>query len=81
MYTLFMGRQTGLLLLMASLTLGLAPFRPEPHIVANLRWIMGGAKGMETMNWLDTLMHGTPWILLIVWLILKGVALLRKPKA
>ena len=47
-----------------SLTLGLAPFTPEPHIVANLRWVLGGAVGMTPMNWLDLLMHGTPFIFL-----------------
>jgi len=73
--------QTGGLLLVASLTLGLAPFRPEPHLVANLRWIMGGANGMEAMNWLDTLMHGTPWLLLIAWSIWKGIAMARATKA
>jgi hypothetical protein len=46
------------------LTLGLAPFTPEPHIVANLRWVVGGAVGMTPMNWFDLLMHGTPFILL-----------------
>lgn len=53
------------------LTLGLAPFLPEPHIVGKVRWIMGGAKGMQLMDWLDFLMHGTPFILLIRILILK----------
>ena len=47
------------------LTLGLAPFRPEPHIVANIRWVLGGAVGMQPMNWFDLLMHGTPFVLLI----------------
>lgn len=57
--------------LMASLTLGLAPFVPEPHLWGKLKWIAGGAVGMETMDWLDTLMHGAPWLLLITALILK----------
>ena len=34
--------------LLLSLTLGLMPFSPEPHIVGKIRWIMGGAKGMAT---------------------------------
>lgn len=53
------------LVLAACLTLGLAPFTPEPHIVANLRWVMGGAVGMEPLNWFDLAMHGLPWLLLI----------------
>lgn len=72
--------QTGLIILLACLTLGLAPFRPEPHIWANLRWIMGGAKGMEMINWLDTLMHGFPWLLLIIWAGFQVGRLLNRPK-
>lgn len=32
-------------IIMACLTLGLAPFVPEPHIWGKVRWILGGAKG------------------------------------
>lgn len=53
------------LLLMLSLTLGLAPFFPEPHIFGKLRWIAGGANGMQVMDWFDALFHGFPWLLLI----------------
>ena len=62
------------LLLVLSLTLGLAPFFPEPHILGKLRWIAGGAKGMQTMDWLDTLFHGFPWVLLIRALLVKAFA-------
>lgn len=58
-------------------TLGLAPFTPEPHIVANLRWVAGGAVGMEPMNWFDLAMHGLPWLLLIRIGVLKGIAAVR----
>ena len=51
---------------MASLTLGLAPFYPEPHIVGKLRWLVGGAQGMQAMDWFDLLLHGSPWLLLLV---------------
>lgn len=50
---------------MASLTLGLAPFSPEPHLVGKLRWVFGGAVGMGIMDWLDLLLHGMPWLLLL----------------
>jgi|TARA_B110000211_G_scaffold66948_1_gene77356 hypothetical protein len=33
------------LFLIASLTLDLAPFFPEPHIVEKIRWTIGGADG------------------------------------
>lgn len=61
------------MLLLLCLTLGLAPFVPEPHIWGKLRWIFGGAEGMQTMDYLDLLFHGLPWILLIRWAIVKGV--------
>lgn len=51
--------------LVASLTLGLAPFAPEPHIWGKLRWIAGGAHGMKAMDWFDVFLHGTPWLLLL----------------
>lgn len=47
------------------LTLGLAPFIPEPHIWGKIKWIAGGAKGMELLDWLDFVFHGIPWALLI----------------
>ena len=50
--------------LVASLSLGLAPFTPEPHIWSKLKWILGGASGMTLVDWFDFLMHGFPWIML-----------------
>jgi len=49
-----------------SLTLGLAPFAPEPHIFGKLKWIMGGADGMGAMDWFDVALHGAPWVMLIL---------------
>jgi hypothetical protein len=61
--------------LLFSLTLGLAPFVPEPHLAGKLRWVAGGAKGMQMEDWFDLVMHGTPWIFLMVfsfqWLVKK----------
>ncbi|MDP2309866.1 MAG: hypothetical protein Q8P18_27860 [Pseudomonadota bacterium] len=48
--------------LLASLTLGLAPFTPEPHIVGKVLWVAGGAHGMQAMDWGDLALHGAPWI-------------------
>ncbi|UKN01072.1 hypothetical protein K6119_15180 [Paracrocinitomix mangrovi] len=64
--------------LIASLTLGLAPFAPEPHIWGKLKWIAGGAVGMQPMDWFDTLMHGTPWILLLLALLFKLKSIITK---
>lgn len=53
-----------LIVIVACLTLGLAPHLPEPHIVGKLRWVAGGARGMGPMDWFDLLLHGAPWIAL-----------------
>ncbi len=59
------------LILLLCLTLGLAPFFPEPHIWGKLKWIAGGAEGMVLKDWFDVLLHGTPFLLLIRILIVK----------
>jgi len=56
------------LALIASLTLGLTPFVPEPHIVGKIRWILGGAHGMQMMDYLDLVMHGLPWLVLLYYI-------------
>ena len=61
------------MLLLFCLSLGLAPFTPEPHIWGKLRWIWGGAVGMKSIDWFDTLLHGWPWLLLLRWLVMKAV--------
>jgi hypothetical protein len=58
-----------ILLALACLTLGLAPYSPEPHLWGKLKWIAGGAKGMQLMDWFDFLLHATPWVLLVLALI------------
>lgn len=54
------------------LSLGLAPFVPEPHIWGKLRWLAGGGVGMQLMDVFDLLFHGLPWILLLRYLILRS---------
>ncbi|MDX2283918.1 MAG: hypothetical protein NW241_07130 [Bacteroidia bacterium] len=66
-------------LLLLSLTLGLAPFFPEPHVWGKLRWVLGGAAGMQLIDWFDLLMHGAPWLLLGRWAVLSLVRRLRQP--
>jgi len=53
------------IMLFACLTLGLAPFTPEPHLFGKIRWVLGGANGMQPMDWFDLCLHGLPFILLI----------------
>ena len=48
----FLIKNLGLIALL-SVTLGLAPFNPEPHIWGKIKWIQGGAKGMQLIDWWD----------------------------
>lgn len=64
--------------ILACLTLGLAPFRPEPHIVGKIRWIAGGAEGMTLMDWFDVLLHGLPWLLLLRLIIITILNRIKK---
>lgn len=59
--------------LIASLTLGLAPFFPQPHLFGKITWLLGGAEGMQALDWFDLLQHGLPFILLIRALIVTFV--------
>lgn len=52
-------------IIIACITIGLAPFTPEPHILGKLRWVAGGAIGMQPLDWFDLFLHGTPWLLLL----------------
>ncbi|AWV99979.1 hypothetical protein [Arcticibacterium luteifluviistationis] len=56
--------------LLVCLTLGLAPFTPEPHIVGKLKWFLGGASGMMPMDYFDLILHGFPFVWLI-WALFK----------
>ncbi|MFT5216192.1 MAG: hypothetical protein ACI83H_001312 [Glaciecola sp.] len=59
------------LIILLCLTLGLAPFFPEPHIVGKIKWITGGAIGVQLMDWFDVLLHGLPWLLLLIIISIK----------
>ena len=60
------------ILILACLTLGLAPFAP-PHIWEKLQMLAQG-RLVRPLDWFDLLFHAVPWILLL----LKGArALLR----
>ena len=70
------------LFLIASLTLGLAPFNP-PHIFGKIKWIIGGnafstENGMNSGDWFDVLLHGSPWFLLLISIQINLFALLVK---
>ena len=46
------------------LTLGLAPFMPEPHLWEKLRMLASGEL-VRPLDIFDLLLHGSPWLLLI----------------
>lgn len=62
------------LLIIACLTLGLAPFVPQPHIWEKLQMLAKGEL-VRPIDWFDFVLHGAPWALLIT----KGiVSLIQK---
>jgi len=52
----------------AALTLGLAPFFPEPHIWEKLKMLVAGTL-TRPIDIFDLLLHATPWVLLIAKLV------------
>ncbi len=54
--------------ILAALTLGLAPFFPEPHIWEKLKMLMSGTL-TRPVDILDLLLHAAPWAVLIAKLI------------
>lgn len=66
------------LVILLCLTLGLAPFFPEPHVVGKVRWLAGGAVGMSPMDYFDVLLHGFPFLLLVRLIILKLIPAKKK---
>jgi hypothetical protein len=59
--------------ILACLTLGLAPFLPEPHLVEKVRWVANGAEGMRHIDWFDLVLHGSPWIVLLGLLVYDAI--------
>jgi hypothetical protein len=56
------------ILVVLCLTLGLAPFVPEPHVWEKLKMLAAGELGRPA-DVFDLLMHGTPFVLLALRLI------------
>jgi len=54
--------------IVACLTLGLAPFVPEPHLLEKIRRVCGGAAGMRLIDWFDLVFHASPWLILLFML-------------
>lgn len=51
-------------LLPAALLLGVAPFKPEPHLVEKLRMLANGQL-VRPVDIFDLFMHGTPLLLVL----------------
>jgi len=62
-------RMTLPFLIVICLTLGLAPFMPEPHLWEKLKMLTSGEL-TKPVDIFDLLIHGTPWVLLIIKLVL-----------
>ena len=65
-------------LIVACLTLGLAPFFPEPHIVEKLRMLFSGNLS-RPIDIFDMLMHAAPFILLLAKLAIDFIPGLNSP--
>lgn len=52
------------LVLIACVTLGLAPFFPEPHVWEKLKMLVAGDL-RKSVDIFDLLMHGLPWLVLL----------------
>jgi len=55
------------IIIIVCLTLGLAPYKP-PHIVEKITMLIQG-KLVRPIDWFDLVLHGTPWVLLILKLL------------
>ena len=55
-------------LVAASLTLGLAPFTPRPHLVEKLSMLVAGDL-TAPLDVVDLVLHATPWLLLVARLV------------
>ena len=57
-----------IILVLACLLLGLAPFVPEPHIWEKLKMLISGTL-TRPIDIFDLILHGAPFVLLILKLI------------
>lgn len=53
---------------LVAMTLGLAPFTPEPHIWEKLMMLVDGQL-VQPIDIFDLVLHGTPWLVLAAKLI------------
>jgi hypothetical protein len=56
------------ILIVLCLTLGLAPFAPQPHLWEKLGMLASGEL-TRALDIFDLLLHGSPWLLLVAKLL------------
>ena len=61
----WLDRQSLFLFVLLALTLGLAPFVPEPHIWEKLKMLAAGTLS-KPIDIFDLVLHATPWALLLL---------------
>lgn len=61
---------------LVALTLGLAPFSPEPHVWEKLKMLHSGELG-RPIDIFDLLLHGVPWLALALKLYRNGTRSVR----
>lgn len=59
------------IVILLCLTLGLAPFAPEPHVWEKLK-MLGQGTLVRPVDIFDLLLHGAPWLVLGLKLALRG---------
>ncbi|HEB59597.1 MAG TPA: RND transporter [Gammaproteobacteria bacterium] len=64
------------ILIVLALTLGLAPFVPEPHVWQKLKMLFAGELS-RPVDIFDLFLHGAPWVVLG----LKLVRMRKRPEA
>lgn len=69
MVTKFFQKIPWTILIFAAVLFGLAPFRPEPHLLEKLRMLADGQL-TQPMDIFDLLFHGTPLLLVFGKLLL-----------
>jgi len=67
----FLNRLDWAVLIIAAVLLGLAPFRPEPHLVEKLRMLAHGTL-RRPIDILDLLFHLSPLVLIARRLLSRG---------
>jgi len=54
-----------IIVIVTVLTIGLAPFLPEPHVLQKIKMLLAGTLA-KPIDIFDLLMHGAPWVILVL---------------